>query len=336
MEGSTAKTNIDNLIHLGFTTKIQSQRWYSLFKKRTNAKCMGCNNKIRVTSPISKLLGLKYFSHRYIPEVHWVLDFKLQLDESSIKQCKDYIKTLHINEKKEHIYPCCYKCWDIAVNIKKDYSSIGINEYYTNLSVTNKEYVNWSSILLENCKTDEHRKLKLNDYYDYISNWCKMIGYCSYTEDGLKYCSKQNGKCIHTNSNYNSLLELEKETLTSQEHKLKMLLHDHELLHEHELLQEHELIRNNISNLINPTTLNNPSNTTQTVLSNPLSNPTQTGLSNPSSNPTQTGLSNPSSNPTQTVLSNPSSNPTQTFLSNPSSNLTQTVLSNDMDINDDF
>jgi hypothetical protein len=200
MDGSTSKINIDNLVYLGIHTTTQAHRWKDLFKKNPNAKCLGCGNRIRITNPISKLLYIKYYSHRYIPEVHWIFNFQLNPElPEAVEECKEYISSLSNKQKKEHIFPCCYQCWNISVNITKDYYTESVVEYYKNYSIQNPEYINWNNITFEECETDEQKRKKLEQYYTYISEWCNMIGYCYHTEDGLKYCSKKKGNCIHTN-----------------------------------------------------------------------------------------------------------------------------------------
>lgn len=203
MEGSTAKTNIDHLVYLGFHTNIQGRRWKELFKKNTTAKCMGCGNKIRVTDPISKTNGLRYFSHRHIPEVHWIFNFQLNPeDASAVEECKQYFSNLSNKDKKMHMFPCCYKCWHIATHINKNYYTLGVEEYYTKYKTENPEYVNWNIITLEQCQTEEQRQAKIMQYYEYIRDWCAIVNVCCHTDNGLKYCSKPNGKCIHTNPNW--------------------------------------------------------------------------------------------------------------------------------------
>lgn len=200
MEGSTAKTNIDHLVYLGIHTQVQARKWQDMFKKNPIAKCMGCNNKIRITDPISKTLNIKYYSHRHIPEVHWVFDFQLNPDvPEAVEQCKEYIKTLSNNKKKAHIYPCCYKCWDIAVYKNMDYFTENIDKFYKQYQLENPQYVNWNVISLQQCENEEQKQAKLQQYYEYISQWCEMINYCSHTINGLNYCSKKKGHCIHTN-----------------------------------------------------------------------------------------------------------------------------------------
>ena len=203
MEGGSAKLNIDHLVHLGFHTNIQSRRWQDLFKKNTVSRCMGCGNKIRVTDPISKTLNLRYFSHRHIPEVHWIFDFQLNPeDPEAITQCKAYVNTLSNKQKKGHMFPCCYKCWNIAVYINKNYNTTGVEQYNTQFQTAHPEYTNWNVITLEQCQTEEQRNAKIMQYYEYIRDWCSVVNVCCHTENGLKYCSKAVGKCIHTNPNW--------------------------------------------------------------------------------------------------------------------------------------
>lgn len=204
MEGGTAKINIDHLVYLGFNTNIQARKWYDLFKNNTVSKCLGCGNKIRVTDPISKNLNMRYFTHRHFPEVHWIFNFKLNPnDTEAVEQCKTYVNTLSNKQKKEHLFSCCYKCWHIATNINKDYNTDSVNQYYIQYKVENPEYINWNLIKIEYCQNETQRQNKIMQYYEYIKDWCSMVNICSYTENGVKYCSKVIGKCIHTNPNHN-------------------------------------------------------------------------------------------------------------------------------------
>lgn len=200
MEGSTAKLNIDHLVHLGIHTQDQARKWKELFKKNPISKCFGCKNKIRITDPISKSLHLRYYSHRHVPEVHWIFNFQLNInDPEAVQQCIQYLKTASNAKKREHILPCCYQCWNIAVNINQDYNAENVDTYYRNFMVENPEYTNWALVSFNQCTNDEQKQAKITQYYEYISAWCSMINYCSYTEDGLKYCSRKYGTCIHTN-----------------------------------------------------------------------------------------------------------------------------------------
>jgi hypothetical protein len=204
MEGGTAKINIDHLVYLGFYTNIQARKWQDLFKKNTVSKCQGCGNKIRVTDPISKTLIMRYYSHRHIPEVHWIFDFQLNPENpEAVEQCKAYVNTLSNKQKKAHLFPCCYKCWHIATHINKNYNTSGVNQYYEKFQAENPGYTNWNLIKIENCQDEQQRKNKIMQYYEYIRDWCAMVGICSYTENGFNFCSKAIGKCIHTNPGVN-------------------------------------------------------------------------------------------------------------------------------------
>jgi hypothetical protein len=198
MNNSSAKLNIDHLVLLGFPVNIQAQKWRQLFKKNPLGKCMGCNNKIRVTDPISNKLKLKYYSHRHIPEVHWIFDFTINInDNDAINDCINYFKKIYNNEKINNIYPCCYKCWNIAVNICNNYNTNSVEEYYENFKLQNPNYINWALITFEQCSNEDEYNNKKQYYYEYIKDWCNMVNLCSYTKDGLKYCGKQIGKCEH-------------------------------------------------------------------------------------------------------------------------------------------
>lgn len=202
MDGGTAKLNIDHLVYLGITTKNQAHRWKELQKQNPKSKCMICGNKIKVTSPISKTLQLRYFKNKHIPEVHWIFNFQLNSENlEAVEQCKNYIKTLNTKQKQSHLFPCCYRCWNIAVNINKDYYINNVELYYKQFQEDNPNYINWNSITLEECQNEEQKHLKITQYYEYIKDWCNMVNICCYTDNGLKYCSKYNGKCIHTNPN---------------------------------------------------------------------------------------------------------------------------------------
>jgi len=208
MDNSTAKISIDHLIKLGFSVNVITNRWRDIYKKNPIGNCKGCGFKIRITDPISKGLRLKYYSKRHIPEVHWIFDFKLNPNTAeAVEQCSQYIKTLTNTQKKQHIYPCCYNCWNIAVYHTEDYNTESVNMFYAAYKENNPEYVNWNEFNFEQIQNEEQRKAKIMFNYDYISKWCETVGICYNTEDGLKYCSKRVGHCVHTNA---ELAEAEK------------------------------------------------------------------------------------------------------------------------------
>lgn len=200
MENSTSRINIDHLVQLGFKTGHMSRKWRYYFDKKPIGKCLGCNNKIRITNPISKNLNLRFFKKKHIPEVHWIFDFQLYFhDVEAINECIKYISSLTNKEKVNHIYPCCYKCWNISLYECKDYFTESIDKYYKEYSVNNPSYINWNNIEFSDIQdNEEYIKQKKTFDYEYISEWCNKVGICYYTEDGDNYCGKKIGKCIHT------------------------------------------------------------------------------------------------------------------------------------------
>lgn len=201
MDGSTAKLCIDHLVYLGFFPHLISHKWRDVFKKNPIGCCQGCGNKIRVTKLISKNLGMKYYSKNYLPEVHWIFNFSLDFNNSeSVLECKNYIESLSNSKKKEHLFACCYRCWNIAVYHTKDYFTDSVDNYYKSLYTLNSDYINWNTINFEDIHDEQKRRDKIMFNYEYISTWCIQVGICCETQDGLKYCGKKTGKCIHTNS----------------------------------------------------------------------------------------------------------------------------------------
>jgi hypothetical protein len=200
MENSSARINIDHLVQLGFKTGHMSKKWRCLFNKKPIGHCLGCGNKVRITNPISKNLKLNFFKKKYIPEVHWILDFKLNFNDiEAINKCKEYIISLSNKEKVNHIYPCCYKCWNLSVFTFADYFTESIDNYYKELSINNPSYINWNTIEYTDIQgNEEYIKQKKIFDYEYISEWCNNVGICCYTEDGFNYCGKKIGKCVHT------------------------------------------------------------------------------------------------------------------------------------------
>lgn len=200
MNNSTARLNIDNLVYLGISPYVTALRWKELYKKNPIGKCQGCGFKIRITDPISKNLRLHFYTKKYIPEVHWIFNFKLDYnDTNALNECAKYIKKLTNKEKQGHIYPCCYNCWNIAVNITKDYNTDSVNEYYMMYKASNPDYINWNEYNYNDLTEESAKSAKLAFNYEYINKWCDQVGLCSYSSDGLTYCGKNNGKCEHTN-----------------------------------------------------------------------------------------------------------------------------------------
>lgn len=213
MNNSTSKVSIDHLIMLGFPIHSMGQKWRNIYKLNPVGKCKYCGHKIRITDPISKILNLKYYTNRYIPEVHWIFDFNLYYENNTaIADCATYIKSLSNTKKKAHIYPCCYNCWNIAVNESKDYNLNSVISYYKTYELNNENYVNWNMYKFNELTDPNQIQAKIKFNYDYIIKWCNMVGICSYTNSGHAYCGKYIGKCSHTNNNIKSLQSDEEQT----------------------------------------------------------------------------------------------------------------------------
>jgi hypothetical protein len=232
MENSTAKLCMDHLVHLGFFPHLIGQKWRDNFKKNPIGTCQGCGNKIRVTNPISKQLGMKYYSKKHLPEIHWIFNFSLDVNNpDAVNQCKAYIETLSNSKKKDHMFPCCYKCWNIAVMVSGDYFTDSVDTYYKTYQQENPEYINWNTVNFESIQDEQHRQAKIMFNYEYIATWCNQVGLCCETTDGLKYCGKGVGKCIHTNA----------EMMEQHQHKL--------LLKQQQKLQEQQVQAANVLNV---------------------------------------------------------------------------------------